>query len=209
MLKPRRCMRFVAVLLCLTLPGVLLAAIPDVAAAVDADRQTTVLVTGANRGIGLEFVRQYAARGWRVIATCRSPDSARELNELAARDADIRVEQLDVTDAASIEQLRAKYADEPIDLLINNAALLGARAEQSFAQQDFELAMQQYEVNALGPLRVSQAFLDNVRAAGPGKIIMLGSAAGSHGYLRPPAADHKHPIVTPSQKPANKDPRGP
>ena len=187
MLKPHRRMRFVAVLLCLTLPGVLLAAIPDVAAAVDADRQTTVLVTGANRGIGLEFVRQYAARGWRVIATCRSPDSARELNELAARDADIRVEQLDVTDAASIEQLRAKYADEPIDLLINNAALLGARAEQSFAQQDFELAMQQYEVNALGPLRVSQAFLDNVRAAGPGKIIMLGSAAGSHGYLRPPA----------------------
>ena len=65
--------------------------------------------------------------------------------------------------------------------------LLGPRDEQAFARQDFALAEQQYAVNALGPYRVTQAFINNVRAAGPGKVIVLGSAAGSNGYLRPPA----------------------
>jgi NAD(P)-dependent dehydrogenase (short-subunit alcohol dehydrogenase family) len=97
------------------------------------------------------------------------------------------LERLDVTDQDGIATLAAKYADQPIDLLLNNAALLGSRADQSFAEQDYELAAMQYAVNALGPMRVTQAFLGNVRAAGPGKIIMLGSAAGSNGYLRPPA----------------------
>ena len=147
----------------------------------------TVLVTGSNRGIGIEFVRQYASNGYFVIATCRSPDNADALHKLAEEIGNIAVEQLDVTDAASIEQLHAKYARQPIHLLINNAALLGSRNSQAFGSQDYELALTQYAVNALGPLRVSSAFIDNVRAAGPGKIITLGSAAGANGYLRPPA----------------------
>ncbi len=147
----------------------------------------TVLVTGSNRGIGFEFVRQYAAAGWQVIATCRDPAGAGDLRELAADNPRVVVEQLDVTEPASIESLRRKYADTPIHLLINNAALLGPRDAQAFGAQDFALAADQYAVNALGPLRVSSAFIDNVRAAGPGKIIALGSAAGSNGYLQPPA----------------------
>ena len=147
----------------------------------------TVLITGSNRGIGFEFVRQYAAAGWQVIATCRDPDGAGELRELAADNPRVVVEQLDVTESASIESLRRKYADTPIRLLINNAALLGPRDAQAFGAQDFSLAADQYAVNALGPLRVSSAFIANVRAAGPGKIIALGSAAGSNGYLQPPA----------------------
>jgi NAD(P)-dependent dehydrogenase (short-subunit alcohol dehydrogenase family) len=151
------------------------------------EAQRTVLITGSNRGIGLEFVHQYAAADWRVIATCRSPAKATDLQSIADEYSNVVVEQLDVTDAESIAALAALYTDQPVDLLINNAALLGSRAEQAFDNQDFELAAMQYEVNALGPLRVTQAFIDNVRVAGPGKVIILGSAAGSNGYLKPPA----------------------
>jgi NAD(P)-dependent dehydrogenase (short-subunit alcohol dehydrogenase family) len=147
----------------------------------------TVFITGSNRGIGLEFVRQYALDGWQVIATCRSPSEADDLNKLARQFANIRMEELDVTSPQQLERLKQKYAGQPLHLLINNAALLGPRSEQNFTMQDYSLAVRQYEVNALGPLRVSQAFVDNVRMAGPGKIITLGSAAGSNGYLRPPA----------------------
>jgi NAD(P)-dependent dehydrogenase (short-subunit alcohol dehydrogenase family) len=151
------------------------------------EAQRTVLITGSNRGIGLEFTRQYAAAGWQVIATCRNPAGADDLNALAKSNPLILVENLDVTNQESITALAEKYAEQPLELLINNAALLGPRGDQAFNNQDFELAAMQYEVNALGPLRVTQAFIDNVRAAGPGKVIILGSAAGSNGYLKPPA----------------------
>jgi NAD(P)-dependent dehydrogenase (short-subunit alcohol dehydrogenase family) len=152
-----------------------------------AESAGTVLITGSNRGIGLEFVRQYAAAGWQVIATCRNPKKADELNALADQNSKITVERLDVTDQQQIDRLAKKYADQPLQLLVNNAALLGPRDEQAFSNQDFDLAARQYEVNALGPYRVSQAFISNVRSGGPGKIVVLGSAAGSNGYLRPPA----------------------
>ena len=147
----------------------------------------TVLITGTNRGIGLEFVHQYAAAGWTVIATCRTPGKADDLNELAKEHSNIVVEELDITDTTEIATLADKYAGQPIHLLINNAALLGPRGVQVFEGQDYELAERQFQVNTLGPMRVSEAFIGNVRAAGPGKIITLGSAAGSNGYLRPPA----------------------
>ncbi len=166
---------------------VLFTAINGAAGAAATQSVGTVLITGSNRGIGLEFVRQYAEQGWTVIATCRSPDTATELQALAAKYPGIKVERLDVTDQNNIDLLQNKYAGQPLDLLINNAALLGPRANQAFDQQDYELAARQYEVNALGPLRVSQAFIENVRAGGPGKIVTLGSAAGSNGYLKQPA----------------------
>lgn len=152
-----------------------------------AEEPPVVMITGSNRGIGLEFTRQYAEAGWMVIATCRSPDTADELRALADKHPNISIEKLDITSPEQVAALANKRAGQPIKLLINNAALLGSRAEQMFAGQNYELAEQQYRVNALGPMRVSEAFIDNVRAAGPGKIITLGSAAGSNGYLRPPA----------------------
>ena len=151
------------------------------------ESKSAVLITGSNRGIGLEFVRQYAALGYQVIATCRHPSTADELNLLADKFSNISVEQMDITDADQVGLLANKYKTTPIHLLINNAALLGTRNDQAFGSQDFGLAQQQYAVNALGPLRVITAFIDNVRSAGPGKVITLGSAAGSNGYLRPPA----------------------
>jgi NAD(P)-dependent dehydrogenase (short-subunit alcohol dehydrogenase family) len=156
-------------------------------ASVYAEEPPVVMITGSNRGIGLEFVRQYAEAGWTVIATCRSPAAADELNALAAQHANISIEQLDITSAEQVAALAKKRAGQPFKLLINNAALLGPRDVQVFEGQDYALAEQQYRVNALGPMRVSEAFVGNVRAGGPGKIISLGSAAGSNGYLQPPA----------------------
>ncbi len=149
--------------------------------------QRTALITGSNRGIGLEFARQYAAAGWRVIATSRNPSRADELQALSRQYDNLELAKLDVTNVDEIRNLAKLLKDQPIHLLLNNAALLGSRDAQFFGKQDYELAVMQYEVNTLGPMRVIEAFIDNVRAAGPGKIVTLGSAAGSNGYLRPPA----------------------
>ena len=96
----------------------------------------TVLVTGTNRGIGLEFVRQYAARGDEVIATARNPESATELKALAARYPAVRIEKLDVTDVAAIEALAAKYRGKPVDIIINNAGMLGDVEKQKAGSLD-------------------------------------------------------------------------
>jgi NAD(P)-dependent dehydrogenase (short-subunit alcohol dehydrogenase family) len=91
---------------------------------------STVLITGSNRGIGLEFVRQYAARGWRVIATCRRPEAASELQAIAADHDNVMIDRLDITDHHGVDALAEKYSDTPIDVLLNNAALLGSRSDQ-------------------------------------------------------------------------------
>ena len=92
----------------------------------------TVLVTGANRGIGLQLAANYAKRGWKVIATARNPAEASELNALAAKNPQVTIVQLDLLDFASIDALAAKLKDVPIDVLLNNAAILGDPAKQDF-----------------------------------------------------------------------------
>lgn len=104
----------IAILFALLINGTV---ISDVLAE-NSSTQRTVLITGSNRGIGLEFVRQYAASGWRVIATCRSPARAEELNALAKNNPAVLIEELDVTDQADIDRLQAKYSDQPLELLI-------------------------------------------------------------------------------------------
>jgi NAD(P)-dependent dehydrogenase (short-subunit alcohol dehydrogenase family) len=148
--------------------------------------EPTVLITGANRGIGFEFARQYAARGWAVIATARDPGKATELSELATRHRNLRVERLDVTSHTEIEALRVKLAGAPIDVLINNAALLEANSRQVLDKLDFSLFDRAFAVNATGPMRVTKALLPNVEASAQRKIVALSSAAGSHGLLNPP-----------------------
>lgn len=139
----------------------------------------TVLITGSSRGIGLEFARQYAALGWRVIATCRDPARAPELAALAARHPNLVVERMDITEDDEVAALAARYRGQPIDLLVNNAAHLGPRLEQELAGLDWEQFEESYETNAVGPMRVTRAFLENL-AAGRGKrILTLSSAAGS------------------------------
>ena len=148
-----------------------------------ADNEPTVLVTGANRGIGLEFVRQYSARGWRVIATARDPADARELQSLAADHAiKVTVERLDVTSAADVTALAAKYRGQPIDVLINNAGLTGdfRGKGQKLGSLDYAEGEAMMAVNAFGPLRVSEALYENVRISGQKKIVAITALLGVH-----------------------------
>ena len=96
------------------------------------DYVPTVLITGANRGIGLEYVRQYAARGWTVVATARKPDEATELQELAKANPRVIIETLDVSDLASIDALAQRWQGKPVDILINNAGITGDAQAQLF-----------------------------------------------------------------------------
>jgi len=141
--------------------------------------QPTVLITGSNRGIGLAFARHYAAAGWNVIATARSPDRADELQALAASNERVIVEQLDVTDYARIAALAAQYAGTPIDVLLNNAGVYGARAKQKWGALDPEEFHEVNAVNVLGPLKMAEAFADHVAASRQKKIVSITSGAGS------------------------------
>jgi NAD(P)-dependent dehydrogenase (short-subunit alcohol dehydrogenase family) len=139
----------------------------------------TVLITGSNRGIGLEFAKQYAERGWKVIATARNPDAAEDLHALAAIHPGVVIEYLDVTDHAGIDSLAERYRGQPIDVLINNAGVLGDPDRQRLNVLDFEIFQEVMAVNTFGPLRVSQAFLEHVAASDQRKIIVITSISGS------------------------------
>ncbi len=142
--------------------------------------QPTVLITGANASHGLAFAEEYAALGWYVIATCRTPAKADRLNELAARHDNVVVEELDIIDDAEISALAEKYHDQPIDVLINNAAINAFRfGPNRFGKIDYEWFAEILTVNIIGQLKVSEAFLDNVIASEQKKIIAMTSTGGS------------------------------
>lgn len=144
----------------------------------------TVLVTGANRGIGLEMARNYAERGWRVIATARSPGTADELNAIAAKYPQVAVEKLDVTSQSDVDALAVKYKGQPIDVLLNNAAWLGDPADQKFGDYNFDVFLGVMDTNVAGPLRMAEAFIENVAASEQKKIVAITSAQGSLTLIR-------------------------
>lgn len=134
---------------------------------------TTVLITGANRGIGLEYARQFAAKGYHVIGTVRDPADAKELAAVADR-----VEPLDVTDPASVAALAQRLHGVPIDILVNNAGVFD-RKDVTIDKVDFVMMEQTLAVNTLGPLRVTQALLPNLRAGKRRTIVNMSSQLGS------------------------------
>lgn len=150
-----------------------------------------VLITGANRGIGLEFARQYAADGWRVIAACRKPQAA--LQALAADYGTVEVAALDVSDAASIAALAARMQDAALDILINNAGIYSggaasynpgrADASQSFGTMDAAGWEDVLRVNSIAPVMVAQALLPMVKRGKEKKIISISSLMGSIGTM--------------------------
>ncbi|HUN26480.1 MAG TPA: SDR family oxidoreductase [Steroidobacteraceae bacterium] len=145
-------------------------------------RADTVLITGANSGIGLEFAKEYAARGWTVIATHRHDTTPATLAVLAGRYRKVRVERMDVTDASQIQALARKLGNVPIDVLINNAGVYNDRGNwrtQDFGRLDFALMDTIMAVNVKGPLMVTEAFIANVRASREKKIINISSTNGS------------------------------
>jgi NAD(P)-dependent dehydrogenase (short-subunit alcohol dehydrogenase family) len=141
-------------------------------------RPRTVLITGTNRGLGLELTRQYAAGGWDVIATARNPESASELREVAGKNRRITVEKLDVLDRQAIKALAVKYAGRPIDVLINNAGVLGTLEAQALGALDYEEFEEVMAVNVFGALAVAEAFRDHVAASSQKKIVSLTSRSG-------------------------------
>ncbi|MCU9848945.1 SDR family oxidoreductase [Defluviimonas sp. WL0024] len=129
---------------------------------------STILVTGSSRGIGLELCTQLSARGDDVIAVCRAPSA-----ELA--DLDVRIiDGIDVSDAASIERLKGEIADQTLDVIINNA---GIAIWDAFGSLDYDAMLEQYRVNALGPLRITKALADNLREGS--KVAIVSSRVGS------------------------------
>ena len=137
------------------------------------DSSMTVLVTGANRGIGLELARQLTEQGHKVIGTARKPAEAKELKALGAR-----VLQLDVIDPESVSAFAATLGEQPIDLLINNAGT-GGQTPGSFQDTDFERVKLTFDVNSIGPMRVTQALLPNVLASENKTIVHISSIMGS------------------------------
>jgi len=143
-----------------------------------------VLVTGSSRGIGLALVRSLAMRGDRVIATCRRPGEATELQALAASPGlAVEIHAMDVSSPASIEACRAAVGDRPLDVLVNNAGVMGPR-RQSTLDMDFDGWLETFAINTLSPLRVAQTFLPNLRRAQGARILTVSSRMGSLAYNR-------------------------
>lgn len=172
------CASLLTVLLILLLPPSAQAAEND---AKGTDSYTpTVLITGANRGLGLEFTRQYAALGWTVVATARKPDAAEDLQALAAEHSNITIEQLDVNDFDQIDALAERYEEQPVDVLLNNAGISGSPSpKQLFQRLDYELFDAYMHTNARGPLKISEAFLPHVRAGQKKRMVTISSLGGS------------------------------
>lgn len=146
----------------------------------------TILVTGANRGIGLELVRRYAAAGERVFACCREPDSAAALQALAKAHPNVTVAGVRVADAASVAALAKQIGDAPIDVLVNNAGMAGpAFQNQSLEQMDFEGWAETFAVNTMAPLRMLQTFRKNLAAGTNPRAVTITSQMGAIAFPMP------------------------
>lgn len=139
----------------------------------------TVLITGSNRGIGLELAREYATAGWHVIATTRKPGEASELQRLAAAHHNVEVEALDVTNHAMIDALAGKLKGQPIDVLLHNAGISGGVPAQTFGKMNYAAFRDALETNTIGPLKLSEALAENVRASTQKKIVLIGTSEAS------------------------------
>lgn len=145
-----------------------------------------ILITGANRGLGLEFTRQYLEKGKHVFATCRHPERAADLKKLLTKFPEtLSIQKMDVSDARSIESAHTAISKETdtIDLLINNAGVYSAKGsaspQETIGKLNFDDAIGVFRVDAIAPILVAQEFLDLLRASQRAKIVNLTSGYGS------------------------------
>lgn len=134
----------------------------------------TVLITGANRGLGLEFTRQYAADAWRVYACCRTPDEAEALKAVRG---DVAIHALDVAAHASINALAGALEGEAVDILVSNAGIYGGR--QSLGGIDYESWDRVLRINALAPIELTEAFLPHLERGNGKRVALITSQMGS------------------------------
>ncbi len=139
------------------------------------------LITGANRGLGFEFARQYQADGWQVFAACRNPASAGELQRLAKdRSGKLTVVAIDVTNAASIRKAATQLDGVAIDLVINSAGIIGTSG-QRVGNVDYASWARVLDVNTMGPLRVLESFTDHLARSERKLVVTITSGMGSIG----------------------------
>jgi NAD(P)-dependent dehydrogenase (short-subunit alcohol dehydrogenase family) len=134
----------------------------------------TVLITGCDTGLGVEFARQYAANGYRVIASCLDPSSA---NEAAAIHGNIELVKLDVTDHGAIEALAKRLAGEAVDILLNNAGI--ARPHPPFGQTDYSNWRRILETNLVGPMKMAESFVEHIARSDQKIMAFVSSRMGS------------------------------
>ncbi len=129
----------------------------------------TIIITGANRGLGLEMAKQYAANGWHVIGTAREPEKAKELQAID----DVKVMQLDAADDASVQKFADQLGGQPVDLFINNAGIFGP------SEFDRDEWLDLFNVNVIGPVKLATALKDNVAKSADRKMVVISSQVGS------------------------------
>ncbi|MCP4878040.1 MAG: SDR family oxidoreductase [Gammaproteobacteria bacterium] len=138
----------------------------------------TILITGANRGIGLELTEQFAQDGWQVLACCRNPGGATQLQALAERDPSTEIHALDVTNYTQMTSLADQLGNRPIDILLSNAGIYGSKGV-GFGEVDAEEWRQVLEVNTIAPLMLVQAFVEQVASSQQKLVAVISSKVGS------------------------------
>ena len=138
----------------------------------------TLLITGANRGIGLELCKQYLEHGWRIYAACRNPDKAKELSELASNNDLLSLHALDVTNEGQMDSLKSELKGKSVDILLNNAGVYGLGASE-FGKTDSEAWDEAVAVNLLAPRKMMEEFVENVSRSDKKIIASISSKMGS------------------------------
>jgi NAD(P)-dependent dehydrogenase (short-subunit alcohol dehydrogenase family) len=140
----------------------------------------TILITGSNRGLGLEWAKHFAQMDWHVIATCRNPQQANDLKQLAYHFPKIVIHTLDVTHPEQIAVLAETLLGEPIDLLINNAGVYFEKwAQDSLKHMDYRHWEESFRTNCLGVVKVTEGFYKNVAISGKKLVVAISSHMGS------------------------------
>ncbi len=138
----------------------------------------TILITGSNRGIGLELCKQYAQLGWQVHACCRQPENATALSNLISEYSNIEIHSLDVTNTQQITNLAKSLESVSIDILINNAGIYG-QGDSSFGHTDEDKWLKCFRVNTIAPLKVMECFVNHVASSQHKIMASMSSKMGS------------------------------
>ena len=138
----------------------------------------SILITGASRGLGLEFAKQYIELGYRVFATAREPGKSAELSKLAKAHTSLSLHALDVTDESAVRSLVSELKGEPLDILLNNAGTMGPEG-QSLGRIDYAGMVQTFVSNTVAPLRLAEALVENVAQSQRKLMVAVTSGMGS------------------------------